>query len=185
MISIASGWVSELAVFRVIKGVDRGSTLSVVFPDRRGREKSTHAKAHWLGGRRGVRSLSSSTSDSREINDKGTDGQTDRRTRDAWRREKEKEKDPPGIGKENERERRSARVPTMSMTPKARTVISLLRLQLFLRLSFSVSSSLLSVAKVLFHALESRGFRRRSLSRSADLKRYRSIAISAQQSWLT
>lgn len=63
----------------------------MAFPDCRGREKSIHAKAHWLvDARGGADEVRSRTSDSREINDKGTDGRTGR---DAWRREKEKEKD--------------------------------------------------------------------------------------------
>lgn len=146
--------------FRAIRG------HVVIFRSRR---QEAHPRASTLTGRRARRLCSVGRAIVAKLAIKGRwDGWA---TRCVAKRKEERK----GSGKENERERRSARVPTMSMTLGARTVVSLLHLLLLLLLSPSISLflSLFLVSMRLLRTGERvRVARRHSLSRSVNLKHY-------------
>lgn len=135
----------------------------------RSRRQGAHPRASTLTGRRARCLCSVGRAIVAKLAIKGRwDGWT---TRCVAKRKEERK----GPGKENER--RSARVPTMSMTLRARTVVSLLHLLLLFLLSFFLSLFLVSMwllrtgERVRIHP-RVRVAIRHSLSRSVNLKHY-------------
>lgn len=166
--------------------LEEAGTLSVAFPDRRGREKSSHARAHWPGWRpaRGRLTFAFGRADSRsKLTIKG---RTDREETDRPRcvtKGKGERKGPSGY-----RKRKWARTPVSSRSydvddPRgADGHFSLLRLRLFLRpsppLDLRLSRELARV--VLFRA----DFVVARFLDRFHFKRYRRLLLAAQYSRL-